>query len=55
MLWRRGGRWSAVRDGAREVDVTAPEFTFSCHEYDTLLVEGTLHDLSDLTRSSWNH
>jgi hypothetical protein len=32
-----------------DVDVTAPEFSFSCREYDALLVEGTLHDLSDLT------
>jgi acetoacetate decarboxylase len=32
-----------------DVDTTAPEFTFSCSEYDALLVEGTLHDLSGLT------
>jgi hypothetical protein len=32
-----------------DVDVTEPEFTFSCREYDALLVEGTLHDLADLS------
>src|SRR6266704_3560737 len=32
-----------------DVDVTAPEFSFSCAEYDALLVEGTLHDMSELT------
>lgn len=31
-----------------DVDVTEPEFTFSCREYDALLVEGTVHDLADL-------
>jgi len=32
-----------------DVDISAAEFTFSCHEYDALLVEGTLHDFSDVT------
>ncbi len=31
-----------------DVDVTEPEFTFSCREYDALLVEGTLHDLAEV-------
>jgi hypothetical protein len=32
-----------------DVDISAPEFTFSCHEYDALLVEGSLHGMRELT------